>query len=102
MDPEKLYIKEIRVDEGPMLKRWLPRAMGRATPIHKKSSHVTLVLAEAEESKVSKFKIQKKEKIKKPKTKKEPKIKEEKEAQSKTSPKRQRGFMKKMFRRKSV
>lgn len=41
---EQLYIKTIRVDEGVALKRWMPRAMGRATPIHKKASHITLIL----------------------------------------------------------
>lgn len=41
-----LYIFRITVDGGPMFKRWLPRAMGRATPIQKKTSHVTLILEE--------------------------------------------------------
>jgi large subunit ribosomal protein L22 len=43
---EHLYVKAIFVDEGYTLKRWQPRAQGRATPIKKKSSHVTIVLAE--------------------------------------------------------
>lgn len=43
---ENLYIKTIFVNSGYTLKRWQPRAMGRATPLMKKSSHVTLVLAE--------------------------------------------------------
>ena len=106
MDEKKLFIKEIKVDQAPMLKRWLPRAMGRATPIQKKSSHITLVLAESEKPKVSKFKIQKQEKIKKPKGKKlkEKKEKEEKEKEQelKVEPKESRGFMRKMFRRKSI
>jgi large subunit ribosomal protein L22 len=34
------------VDEGPQLRRFMPRAMGRATRINKKTSHVTCVLAE--------------------------------------------------------
>lgn len=41
-----LRIKSIRVDEGPALKRWMPRAMGRATPLRKMSAHITLVLDE--------------------------------------------------------
>lgn len=41
-----LYISELRVDEGPTLKRWQPRAMGRATPINKRTSHVTMILDE--------------------------------------------------------
>jgi large subunit ribosomal protein L22 len=46
VDVDSLYVKEVRVDQGPMLKRFIPRAMGRATPIHKKTCHVVLVLGE--------------------------------------------------------
>ncbi len=48
---ENLYIKSIMVNEGPQLKRSRPRAFGRATPIRKRSAHITLVLAEHEEGK---------------------------------------------------
>src|SRR3990167_4112767 len=41
---DHLYIRNILVDEGPMLKRFRPRAHGRAGAIHKKTSHITLVL----------------------------------------------------------
>ena len=41
-----LFVKEITVDGGPTLKRWMPKAMGRATPLIKRSSHINLVLAE--------------------------------------------------------
>lgn len=44
INKEDLHILRISVDGGPMLKRWLPRAMGRATPIQKKTSHVILIL----------------------------------------------------------
>ena len=43
---DNLFIKTISVDGGAMLKRWMPRAHGRATPIQKKTSHINLVLAE--------------------------------------------------------
>lgn len=43
---DNLYINELRVDEGPTLKRWLPRAMGRATPINKRTSHISIILDE--------------------------------------------------------
>lgn len=43
---DKLFIKEIRVDAGPTLKRFMPRAFGRAFTIRKRSSHITLVLEE--------------------------------------------------------
>ena len=46
LEPEKLFIKELRVDGGPTLKRQMPRAFGRAFPIRKRSSHITLVLGE--------------------------------------------------------
>jgi len=45
LEAEDLYIKKITVDEGPTLKRWRARSRGQAFPIHKKSSHVTVVLA---------------------------------------------------------
>lgn len=41
---ETLTIKQAMVDEGAVLKRWMPRAMGRATPIRKRSAHVKIVL----------------------------------------------------------
>ena len=47
---DNLYIKEIRVDQGSILKRWLPRAHGRATPLKKKSSHIRLTLKEIKAS----------------------------------------------------
>lgn len=46
MDEEKLYVSKITVDEGPVLKRLKPRAMGRADIIRKKTSHVTVVVSE--------------------------------------------------------
>jgi large subunit ribosomal protein L22 len=46
IDVDTLFIKSILVDEGPKLKRWRPRAMGRATRILKRTSHITMVLAE--------------------------------------------------------
>lgn len=44
IDVNEAVIKEIRIDEGPTLKRWRPRAMGRATRIRKRTSHMTLVV----------------------------------------------------------
>jgi len=44
----KLYVKEIRVDDGPTLHRWRPRARGSAFAIKKRSSHVKIVLDEKE------------------------------------------------------
>jgi len=46
IDIDRLYIKKIAVDQGPTMKRFQPRAMGRATTIRKRSSHITIVLDE--------------------------------------------------------
>lgn len=46
IDLDGLYIREIYVNEGPTLKRFRPRAMGRATRINKRTSHVTCLLEE--------------------------------------------------------
>jgi large subunit ribosomal protein L22 len=43
-DPEELFVQEIRVDEGPTIKRYRARAMGRATMIRKRTSHITVEL----------------------------------------------------------
>ncbi|MFC1888158.1 50S ribosomal protein L22 [Thermodesulfobacteriota bacterium] len=47
IDIDTLYIKKIFVDQGPTLKRFKPRAMGRATMIQKKTSHISVILDEA-------------------------------------------------------
>ena len=47
IDVDTLYIKRIFVDGGPTMKRWRPRAMGRATKIIKRTSHITVILDEA-------------------------------------------------------
>ena len=48
LDEDALYVKAAWVDEGPALKRWMPAAMGRATPIKKRTSHVTIAVATKE------------------------------------------------------
>jgi large subunit ribosomal protein L22 len=45
-DVDTLYIKEAYVDQGPTMKRFSPRAMGRATPILKRTSHITVIVDE--------------------------------------------------------
>ena len=47
VDVDTLYVKTISVDQGPTQRRFMPRAMGRASRINKKSSHIHVVLAEA-------------------------------------------------------
>lgn len=50
IERSNLYIKEIKADGGTTLKRWMPRAHGRATTIRKRSCHIKLTLAEIVES----------------------------------------------------
>jgi large subunit ribosomal protein L22 len=49
LDPEDLFITEAFVDEGPTLKRFRPRAQGRAYRIRKRTSHITIVVAPTQE-----------------------------------------------------
>ncbi len=53
MDVDTLYIKHIVVNEGPALRRFMPAAQGRATPIRKRTSHVEIVLEAREAPRVS-------------------------------------------------
>lgn len=46
IDVDRLYIKDVYADEGPTLRRFRPRAMGRATRIRKRTSHLTVILDE--------------------------------------------------------
>ena len=48
VDVDALYVRHAVVNEGPKLKRFMPAAMGRATPIQKRTSHVDIVVAERE------------------------------------------------------
>jgi len=46
VDLDKLYVKTITVDQGPVLKRFRPRAQGRATGVRKRTSHISVILGE--------------------------------------------------------
>ena len=50
LERSNLFIKEIKADEGVTLKRWMPKAHGRATVIRKRGSHIHVTLAEIVES----------------------------------------------------
>lgn len=50
LDLESLYVSEAFVNEGPTMKRFRPRAKGSASPINKRTSHITIVVSEKEEA----------------------------------------------------
>lgn len=60
IDKENLYIKELRVDKGIVMKRMMPAAMGSAHRINKRTSNITLLLAEKERLTLKKDKIEEK------------------------------------------
>ena len=49
VDVDALYISRAVVNEGPKLKRFMPAAQGRATPIHKRTSHIEIIVAARDE-----------------------------------------------------
>lgn len=109
LKPEDFFISRVFVDQGPMLKRSLPRAQGRATPIQKKQSHVTLVLERSAIATPSRFTIIPKEKKQKSdkKPRRGPKGKAPVAGESEgkldsARPQDKPGFLKKIFQRKSV
>ena len=102
MDVNKLFIESITVNQGPMLKRFLPRAQGRATPIQKKMSHLSVTLGE-KENLVNKYTIYEVKKEKKARIDhKDHDRKPKAEMVKKVSQESKPGFLKKMFQRKSI
>lgn len=106
LDRSNLFVDDVVVGEGPKLKRWMPRAQGRATPIWRRMSRVRLILAEKVEGKI----VKKQKKVSKKEEHAEGK---EKKAVSssvagkvnakKVSPTKTRGgYGKKVFQRKSA
>jgi large subunit ribosomal protein L22 len=116
MNPHNLYIKEIKVDEGPTLKRWMPRAFGAIGKINKRTSHINIILEEKEKTPKERFIIPKKSKKEKgPEKKKDKKDKKEPSKEQKTEdrpevkpekeiekPKERKSSFPKIFRRKSI
>lgn len=102
LDKNNLFIKELKVDEGFTLKRWMPRAHGRATSIRKRGCHVTLKLAEIKASaKVEKKVLKVEEPVKLDKMVKESeKMNADKKADDKKI-KAAAGEKARMFRRKA-
>jgi len=117
IDKDNLFIKEIMVNEGPTLKRWKPRAFGRAGRIRKRSSHLEIIL---EEKVAGKHIIKKKSELKEPEIKLVSEIKKEEQRKKKETEKFPKSFekqaekkdlhrkesqikgLKNIFRRKSI
>lgn len=106
LDPAKLVIAEIRVDQGPKTRRWTPRARGSAGLIEKKSCHISITLTEQETAKAPRYIIAPKAaKPKKHEHKRGAKDKGKpaaEETETGPSPKPVKGYLKRVFRRKSV
>jgi len=104
LEKEGLYISEIKVDEGPTLKRVRPRARGAFYPIHKRTSHLTLSLAHRDKKietiKGKRTQAQEKKEVVLDKTT-APKRKVLKKGDKLSSMKLKRAGAKKFFRRKS-
>lgn len=103
LNVNKLVIQSITVEEGPVLKRLSLRAMGRATLIQKKLSHVNLVLVESLRIPAPRFTLYetpKVSKVKKAEAEKERKFKEKEE--EKPRMKTREGFLQRIFRRKAI
>ena len=82
---ETLIVAEAYADEGPTLKRWRPRARGRASRINKRSSHITIVLTGEDKKKPAKAEAKEAPKKEAKKTAVEKPVKKEK-ATKKTTP----------------
>lgn len=117
LDKDNLYIKDIIVNEGTKLKRWLPRAHGRASLILKRTSNIEIILDEKVQGKKRKevkkqeikdlkeIEIKKKASVDKEKEEMKEMIKEREEKEfidEKKKVSEPKGFLKRIFRRKSI
>ena len=102
LNPERMVVSVIRVDGGPMLKRFLPRAKGSASPIQRKMSHIFLELKESHKPLAVKFNIVVKKKVKSEKGKKPKKKRTMEESILQKPTVEKAGGWKRFFQRKSV
>lgn len=107
MDESRLFVSKITVDQGPVMKRFLPRAQGRATPILKKMSHIVITLEEGNRVYPKTFSLikkvaSKKEEHKKTLAKKPKETSNVSDVSARKSKPERVGFLKKIFNRKSV
>jgi large subunit ribosomal protein L22 len=90
LEESNLYISKIMVNEGPKLKRWMPRSRGRANEIQKKTSHIILVLSEITEKKIKTKKIKKSEELAQESDKQNEEVVGDKKPQVKYKPEKDR------------
>lgn len=120
LDKNNLYVYDVKVGAGPMLKRWMPKAFGRAGEILKRTSKIEIILEERIEGKNRKtqeeMEAEKKKRLKE-KKKEEKEMEEKKEAEKKSKERTeekkkdedhmkkeapQKSWAKKIFQRKSM
>jgi len=119
-DAEALFIKEIRVDQGPKSTRWMPRARGAMSPIERKTCHVSIALGLLAKPSPARFSIRRPEKrtrrdqetSRRAETKQKTAAEKKPEPEKKESPREEAkekgrgaagsGFMKRIFRRKAI
>jgi large subunit ribosomal protein L22 len=61
IDPEELYVSACFADEGTTLKRWRPRARGRATRIRKRTSHITVIVSRLDDERIARLRVKRTE-----------------------------------------
>jgi large subunit ribosomal protein L22 len=61
IDPEELYVSACFADEGTTLKRWRPRARGRATRIRKRTSHITVIVSRLDDERIARLRAKRTE-----------------------------------------
>lgn len=104
MEERNLYISKITVDEGPKLKRWMPRARGQVFQIQKKTSHITLTLEEITKKPKKGRKLKQVEKVEGKKISKKERSKEKPKLRPKMvlpKPTKVEKGVKRVFKRKS-
>lgn len=108
---DNLFIKEIRVDDGPTLKRWRARAFGRASTIRKRTSHISVLLDEYEptaekpakekKTEIKTQKIESKESVMKEPDEKDIKDKKDSAKENKVKQSKTKSAKPKVFNRKA-
>jgi len=116
LDKNNLYVYEARIGAGPTMKRWMPKAFGRAGEILKRTSKIEIILEERVEGKNRKTKEEMEAEMKKREKERKKEEKEQKETQEKSSKDSDKkggeerakketpnkGWAKKIFQRKSM